>query len=180
MGKISALAAVAAAMSASGAFACWSENSASPTEAAAYRIHVLLEQGKYDELDRESARAQDLEQRLSDGTPLHAAWYAGLDVDGERCHRLRASMDPEMTAQLERYHERLRGWLAHSPASAPARLANALYSLQVVYTLRGNGYAAGVKREAWPEIARSLAHAERSLDALGAAGRSDPVWFEAR
>lgn len=175
-----AIAAIASATFMGGAAACWKAGSVSPVVAAAYRVHVLLDEGKYDELDRESARAQNLEERLSDGMPLHAAWHDGLAVDGEQCWQLRASMDPEMMAALDRYRARLRGWLAHSPGSPAARLANALYHLQVVSVLRGNDYGPRVKREAWPLIQKNLAEAERSLDALGASGKSDPVWYQAK
>ena len=183
MHKRRAAAAIACLVSAAfvhDAAACWKADSVSPVVAAAYRIHALLDEGKYEELDRESARARNLDERLSDGTPLHAAWYDGLDVDGEKCWQVRASMDPGLMAALERYRARLRGWLAHSPRSDAARLANALYHLQVIDTLRGNDYGPKVKREAWPPIEKHLAEAERSLDALGAGGRSDPVWYQAK
>jgi hypothetical protein len=162
------------------AAACWSKNAVTPGGIAAYRFHVLLEEGKYDELERETKRSLDLRTRLPDGSALREAWRAGLDADGTHCRQLRASMDPEAMTRLEPYHAQLKGWLAHNPDSAPARLANALYPLQVVYGLRGNGLALTVRPEAWPQIRTHLADARDALDALGASGRADPAWYEAK
>jgi hypothetical protein len=131
----------------------------------------LLEEKKFNELDRAAADARNLGLTTSDGTPLLDAIYNG--VAGCLCE------PPRSIDYWNKKKKLLQEWQAHNPKSVTAKTANSRYYSEYAWSVRGGGYASDITDMQWGIFKKNIEKARTELLSMRSIGESDPGWYAA-
>lgn len=142
-----------------------------PSQRAADEFMAMLQERKFEDLERIGVEARTKRTMLTDGQPVLAPFYTG--VAGCSCP---TPMVEEMWVMRR---QRLEEWSRRMPASATAKLALAIYPVGHAWAARGSGYAHTVSKQAWAVFGERIEAGRKALEALGPEFRRDPGWYSA-
>lgn len=146
-----------------------------PMDMEAEKVHELLLQGKYAELEAIEKRTRDLTVVMSDGQPLRAAFFSGLG-----CACSGGKNDLELREKVRKTRTLIRAWRMGYPDSVAAVIADAALHRDHAWAVRGMDWARNVPDEAWRLFRREVQEAARKLDAMPESARDEPGWYGTR
>ena len=130
--------------------------------------YKLLQERRFDEIERAADGARTAATTVADGQPLLAAIYFGV---------VHCSCKTELTPrEWEQHGQLLEEWRRARPNSSTAQIAFGGYQLARAWHIRGYGYADTVSREQWEGFAAEVAAAAATLGQMPPAAR-DGHWY---
>jgi len=133
------------------------------------RVHTLLEQGNYTELE---SLAQN--NRLERGRFIAGAWR-NMNFFNSVVWMPDAAVPGD--SDYQRQCERLKKWQAARPDSASARIALAKFYVSYADFARGTGYADTVSNTQWRQYHVRTALAKQALLEAATLKDRDPQWY---
>lgn len=134
-------------------------------------VRVALESRNFDVLENMSQRLQKEKLRTTSGLWKLTLFHAG--IRGAIADRVKAG--EAASIELE---ARFAAWAAKYPKSAVPITAISSIHIERAWNIRGNGYAATVKPEAWAPFAQSIERARITLEQGKTIASVDPHWYE--
>lgn len=136
---------------------------------------VLIQAGKYAELDRLAVRYRDTRSRTESGAWKLLLLYSGMIRAAATCHCGPGS--PEELRAAEAVEQRMLQWMRENPDSAAARIGYAAALVQHAWMARGSRNGSEVPAEALRGFQDYLERARLFLDAHRGDGETDPQWY---
>lgn len=133
----------------------------------ALRIAALLEQGKFEELDKEAQHARVTKARVLGGVWKIYDFYGDLIPSGNS------------EADYNWAIGRIKAWIAARPQSATARIALANAYEGFAWLARGNGYADTITDDAWQLFHERVELAKAPLLEAAHMDERCPYWYSA-